>query len=230
MKRVNILWLLLNSLFIIVFNLLFFMLGDVCAAESKTPISVWISYGFIHFAYFLFLATPFFVRKNKNSHTYDKPLYTITASYFIAELIAGVTLILIAPETVKVAIIIQVVLAATFIAWLLIYLIANEHTAVSVERHETELQFIKQSSAQVKAILEQITDKPTAKKVEQLYDLLHSSQTKTHNNVRPLEEEILREIHNLDRTADNDLTQISILADKIIKLTEKRNRELNFLN
>ncbi|MCL1969721.1 MAG: hypothetical protein FWF65_09285 [Bacteroidetes bacterium] len=231
MKRLNILWLLLNSLFIIVFNLIFFLLGDVCAAESKIPNSVWISYGFIHFAYFLFLATPLFVRKGKDSHTYDKPLYTITAAYFIVELIAGITLILVAPETVKATIIIQAVLAAAFIAWLLIYLIANEHTAASVEHRETELQFVKQSSAQVNTILEQITDKPTAKTVEQLYDLLHGSQVKSHSTVRPLEEEILSEIRNLNLAANsNDLTQINILADKISKLTEKRNRELKLLN
>ena len=112
-----------------------------------------------------------------------------------------------------------------------IYLIANEHTAESVEKRETELQFVKQSSVQVKAILEQITDKLTAKKVEQLYDLLHGSQVKSHSGIHPLEKEILREIRNLDRSADsNDLTQISTLADKIIKLTEKRNRELKLLN
>jgi len=231
MKRVNILWLLLNSLFIIVFNLLFFMLGDTCAAESKTPTSVWISYGFIHFAYFLFLTTPLFVRKSKADYIYGRSLYPITAAYFIVELIAGVTLILVAPETVKATIIIQVVLAAAFIAWLLIYLIANEHTTESAEKRETELQFVKQSSAQVKAILEQITDKPTAKKVEQLYDLLHSSQVKSHSNVRLLEKEILSEIRNLISTADsNNLTQVSTLTDKISKLTEKRNRELKLLN
>jgi len=227
MKRINILWLLLYSLFLIIFKFLFYTLGDVKNYNS----SVWISYGFIHFAYFLFLATQLFVRKGKYSHTYDKPLYIITATYFIVELIAGITLILVAPETVKVTIIIQVVLAVAFIAWLLIYLIANEQTAASVERHETELQFIKQSSAQVKAILEQITDKQTAKKVEQLYDLLKSSQVKSHSAVRPLEEEVLSEIRNLDRAANsNDLTQISTLADKISKSTENRNRELKLLN
>ena len=231
MKRVNILWLLLNSLFIIVFNLLFFMLGDVCAAESKTPTSVWISYGFIHFAYFLFLTTPFFVRKNKNSHTYDKPLYTITASYFIAELIAGVTLILIAPETVKVAIIIQVVLAAAFIAWLLIFLIANEHTADITERRESELQYIKESSAKLQSVLQQITDKTTAKKVERIYDLIHSSPAKSNTDARSLEQQAISEIDRLESAVSrNDTEQIVSIADKIYRLAEERNRKLKISN
>jgi len=227
MKRINILWLLLNSLFLIVFNLLFFLLGDA----GNSNLSVWFSYGFIHFAYFLFLATPLFVQKGKADYIYGRSLYPITATYFIVELIAGVILILVAPETAKVTISIQVVLAAAFIAWLIIYLIANKHTSESVERHETELQFVKHSSAKVKAILQQITDQPIAKKVEQLYDLLNSSQVKSNSSVHPLEEEILHEINNLDNnTKSNDLETIITLADKIYKLTEKRNRELKLLN
>ena len=227
MKRVNILWLLLNSLFLIVFNLLFFMLGG--AGNDKT--SVWISYGFIHFAYFLFLATPLLVRRGKADYIYGRALYPITAAYFIIELVAGVTLILIAPETVKVTIIIHTVLAALFIGWLLTYMIADEHTAASVEKREAELQYVKQSSAQLKVILQQITDKVAAKKVEQVYDLIHSSQVKSDSSVRPLEEEIISEIDSLDRATErNNLEQITVLAGKIYKLADKRNHQLKLLN
>ena len=227
MKRVNILWLLLNSLFLTVFNLLFFMLSDI----GNNNTSVWISYGFIHFAYFLFLTTPKLIRQGKEDYIYGRALYSITAVYFIVELIAGVTLILIAPETVKVTIIIQVVLAAIFIGWLLAHLIADEHTAAKVERHEAELQYVKQSSAQLKAILQQITDKPTAKKVEQVYDLIHSSQVKSDKSIHLLEKEIISEINKLDSaTEQNHLEQIAVLADKIYKLADKRNRQLKLLN
>jgi len=136
MKRENIFWLLLNSLFIIVFNLMFFLLADT--VDSKP--SVWISYGFIHFAYLLLLATPLLVRKGKVAYIYGRTLYLITVAYFIVELITGVTLILITSEKVKVTIIIQVVLAAVFIGWLLIFLISNEYTAKSIEKHEPENQ------------------------------------------------------------------------------------------
>jgi len=227
MKRINILWLLLNSLFLIVFNLLFFLLSN--AGHAKT--SVWISYGFIHFAYFLFLATPLLVRKSKADYIYDRTLYPITAAYFIVELIAGVTLILIAPEKVKTAIIIQIVLAAIFIGWILVYLIADEHTAKSVEQHEAELQYVKQSSSQLKTILQQIADKSTAKKVEQVYDLIHSSQVKSDSSVRSLEEEIINEINNLDHAVEqSNLEQAYILAEQIHKSALKRNNLLKLIN
>lgn len=128
MKKINILYMLLDSLFLIVFNLLFFTFGDASTFNT----SVWISYGFIHFAYLTLLCTPLFVRISSEAHTYKRPLYLITTCYFIIELITGIALILIAPETVKAAIIIQVILAAIFCGLLLVNLIANEHTANSV--------------------------------------------------------------------------------------------------
>jgi hypothetical protein len=224
MKRVNILWFLLDSLFLIVFNLLFFMLGDV--GDSIT--SVWISYGFIHFAYLLLLVTPL-LAKRSNADT-SRPLFAITSIYFIIELIVGVTLILIAPETVKATIIIQVILAAGFIAWLLVHLIANEHTAVSSERHEIELQYVKQSSAMLQSVLGRISDKPAAKKVERLYDLIHSSPVKSTDNVHSLEEQIISEIRRLNNIGQNETEQIVTTADKIYQLAEERNRQLKISN
>ena len=127
MKRIIILWTLLNSLFLIVFNLLFFLLGNV---ESFTT-SVWISYGFIHFAYFVLLFTPLLVRKSEVDTDYRRPLYLITGTYFLIEFIVGITFILIAPEKVKLTLIVQVILAAVFLGFLLTHLIANEYTANS---------------------------------------------------------------------------------------------------
>lgn len=127
MKRISILWTLLNSIFLIVFNLLFFLLGNV---ESFTT-SVWISYGFIHFAYFVLLFTPLLVRKSEVEADYQIPLYLITGTYFLIEFIAGITFILIAPETVKLTLIVQIILASVFLGCLLANLIANEYTANS---------------------------------------------------------------------------------------------------
>ena len=228
MKRVNILWLLLDSLFLIVFNLLFFMLGNT--RDAKT--SVWISYGFIHFTYFVFLITPFLVRKGNRVVTdYRRPLYAITSTYFLTALLVGVTLILIAPETVKVTIIIQVILAALFLGWLLIHLIANEHTADNAERRESELQYVKESSSKLQSVLRQTTDKTAAKKVERVYDLIHSSPTKSNADVRSLEQQIISETERLESTVSrNETEQIISIADKIYRLAEERNRQLKISN
>jgi len=227
MKRVNVLWLLLNSLFLIVFNFLFFMLSDFENCNN----SVWLSYGFIHFSYILLLLTPFFARRGKVEYIYRRPLFFVTTTYFMIQLGVGITFILIAPETVKVALIVQVILAGLFLTWLFAHLIANEHTADSAERREPELQFIKESSAKIYSVLQQITDRATAKKVEHVYDLLHSSPTKSNADVRPLEQQIISEIERFESVvSQNETAQIVSITDKIHKLVEERNRQLKIRN
>ncbi|GHT67531.1 hypothetical protein AGMMS50239_30890 [Bacteroidia bacterium] len=226
MKRVNIYWLLLDSLFLIVFNLLFFMLGD--SGDAKT--SVWISYGFIHFAYLAMLLTPLLVRRSSAEQDYGRPLYVITSAYFLTELVAGVTLILIAPETVKVTIIIQAVLAAVFIGWLLVHLIANEHTAAATVQREAELLYVKESSAILQSVLSRTTDKTAAKKVERLYDLIHSSPVKSTDNVCSLEQQIINEIELLNNIGQNEIEKIIATAEKLYQLAEERNRQLKTNN
>lgn len=132
MKRIYILWTLLNSLFLIVFNLLFFLLGDIDSFNT----SVWISYGFIHFAYFVLLLTPVLVRKSKVETDYRKPLYLITGAYFLITFLVGVTFILTSTEKIKVTLTVQTILAALFLGWLLVHLLANEHTANSIAERE----------------------------------------------------------------------------------------------
>lgn len=227
MKRVNILWLMLDSLFLIVFNVLFFMF----IYTENIQDSVWVSYGFIHFAYLLSLATPLLVRRGKADYIYRRPLYAITATYFLIELVAGTVLILKIPDNFTLTIVLQVILAAIFIAWLLSHLIANEHTANSVERREVELQYVKESASRIQSILRQITDRAANKKVQMLYDLIHSSPVKSHYDVYPVEQEVINEIETLIRTVkQNDIEKIVIITDKIYNLAEKRNNKLKFLN
>jgi uncharacterized membrane protein len=117
-----------------VFNLLFFVVGDIGSFTT----SVWISYCFIHFAYFVLLLTPLLVRKSKVEADYRRPLYFITGTYFLIAFFVSITFIIIAPETFKTTLIVQTVLATLFLAWLLVHLIANEHTAKNTARREVE--------------------------------------------------------------------------------------------
>ena len=115
-------------------------------------------------------------------------------------------------------------MAAIFLALALANLIANEHTADSVERREAELQYVKESSAKLHSVLQQITDRATAKKVERVYDLIHSSLSRSSAAVRSLEQQIINEIELL--AAQNETEQIVSSADKIYRLADERNRQL----
>ena len=57
----------------------------------------------------------------------------------------------------------------------------------SNEKNEAEIQYVKQSSAMLKGILEMTADKALKKKIEKAYDFLHSSQVKSNGSVRDYE-------------------------------------------
>jgi len=226
MKKTKIFWYLLDSIFLIVFNLYFFLLKGI-----EQPASVWISYASIHLAYFMLLITPSFVRKGSVSADYGRPLFVITTSYFFLALIVGVVFIAFSPESITVALLVQVTIAAIFAILLLTNLIANDHTADNIERHEVELKYVKESSSKLDSLLKQISDNAISKKVEKAYDLIHSSQVKSSNNVKSIEQDVISEIDNLEKALQkNNFENIQMIVDKICNLANERNRQLKLLN
>ena len=226
MKKTKIFWYLLDSIFLIVFNLYFFLLKGI-----EQPASVWISYASIHLAYFMLLITPSFVRKGSVSADYGRPLFVITTSYFFLALIVGVVFIALSPESITVALLVQVTIAAIFAILLLTNLIANEHTADNVEKHEEELKYVKESSSKLNAILNQISDNTIRKKVEKAYDLIHSSQVKSSYKVKSIEQDVIDEIDKLENALkQNNFETIQLIVDKICNLANERNRQLKLMN
>ena len=105
MKK-TVLWVLLDLVFVIVFNVVFFVAGGV----EHNP-SVWISYAFIHLAYLMVLITPLLIRNSSSSAVFGFSIYTISTTYFFIEFVVGLVFIFLNLDTVQLAIIIQVVLA-----------------------------------------------------------------------------------------------------------------------
>ena len=226
MKKTKFFWYLLDSIFIIVFNLYFFLLKGT---DHLT--SVWISYSSIHFAFFMLLATPYFVRKGGASAEYGRPLFVITTIYFFIAFIVGVFFIIISPESNTAALLFQITIAAIFAILLLANLIANEHTADNIQKHATELSYVKESSSRIEALLKQISDNTVRKKVEKAYDLIHSSQIKSSSNVKLIEQDIISEIDNLEKALQkNTFENIQMIVDKICNLANERNRQLKLIN
>jgi len=89
MKKTNGLWTILELIFLVIFNVLFFVLSGF-----RHNAIVWTSYGFIHFAYLMLLLTPSFIRKGKSAVVFGFSLYSISVVYFILEFVIGITFIL----------------------------------------------------------------------------------------------------------------------------------------
>ncbi len=224
MNKKSVLWILLDLVFLIVFNIVFFVMGG-----AQHPASVWISYGFIHFAYIMLVVTPFLIRKSSSAAVFGFSLYSISSAYFIAAFIVGVIFIAAHPENYKWSLIVQVVIAGFYAIMLISNMIANEHTADSIERHEMELQYVKESSAMLKGIMEMASDKALKKKIEKAYDLLHSSQVKSSGAVRDYEVTVMDLIEVLEQNvARNDVAAANTTLDKIMKNANERNRRLRY--
>lgn len=226
MNKKSVLWILLDLIFLAVFNTVFFVAGGTDHAAS-----VWISYGFIHFAYLMVLVTPFLIRKSSSAAVFGFSLYSISSTYFLLEFVVGLIFIFMKSESYKASLIVQVIVAGIYAVLLLSHLIANEHTADSVERHEEEVAYIKTASSLVKALIGKANDKKANKEIEKAYDTIHSSPSKTVATVRSIESNVMNKVAELEgAVSDQDTAKIITIAGEIVALMEERNRKLRISN
>ncbi len=226
MKKKKFLWIILDLIFLVIFNMVFFVISGIVH-----PTSVWISYGFIHLAYITLLITPRLIRKSSSSSVFGFALYSISSTYFLVEFIIGIIFIFAKPDSYKVSLVVQIIIFGIYVAILISHMIANEYTADNIERHELELQYVKNCSTHLKSIMNQVEDKNIKKKVEKAYDTLHSSPVRSNNAARNYELTVMDLIEILEQNIEqNDLIVASTTLDKILKNADERNRRVRLEN
>ncbi|MCL2744804.1 MAG: hypothetical protein FWE67_13230 [Planctomycetaceae bacterium] len=219
MKNEILLWIILKSIFLIIFNLIFFTLGGF---DHKT--SVWISYGFIHFAYFLLLLTPRLTRGEKSWTPLGFPLYLIASAYFFVAFFIGVIFILLSLDNYTVPLLAQICYAGFYGGLLVIYMIVNEYTAGSEEERHVQISYVKEAIVKIQGLLESIGDKEAKKKVERVYDALYSSPVKSHPDLAYVENRILQSIRALeDAVCAGNKDSIIALAGSLEVTINERN-------
>jgi hypothetical protein len=220
MKKKNILWGILNSIFLVVFNAFFFM-GNTADYNA----SVWISYLFIHFAYLMLLLTPKLIRKGKSSAVFGFSLYSISAVYFLVEFVTGVIFILFSPENSSAALLVQLSIAGLYGIILVANMLANEYTADAEEKRQPQIAYVKDASAKLKGLLGRISDKEAKKTVERVYDAVYSSPVKSHPDLAQLENRILQSINELEQevSAGNQEGIISVANSLLSSINERNN-------
>ena len=125
------------------------------------------------------------------------------------------------------ALTIQILIAAVSIVMWLIHLMANEHTADSIQTQKKEILFIKESSERLKSLSYKTHDKELARRIEKCYDIVNSSPTHTSLNVNHLEKNISNSIAELaDAIDDKNLELAGRLVEQIICLVQERNLKL----
>lgn len=217
MTKKKLITILLESIFLIAFNVLFFI-----NSGFEHPTGTWICYGFLHFSYLMMIFTPFIETKEYISKTTS---YTISSLYFVCELVfVLINLIFNKIIGAKFVISVQVILTAIYFIVFFTNLITNETTKNKASQHNIENHFIKLISTKAKYIESIISSSKEKNRMNNLYYTIHSSPIKSSNNVIIYEEKIVDSLDALENAAEqNDETMISEKITEIEQLINKRN-------
>lgn len=221
MNKKSLLWILLDLVFVVVFNVVFFMFGG-----PERPASVWVSYVFIMLSYVMLVITPYLIRKSDHT-VLGLSVYSISSAYFIIEFITGLVFVFLKTDNTKIAVAVQLVIAGLYLVVLISALIANEHTIDNTEIHEIEVAYIKESTSRIKVLMGRTDDKKFEKELERLYDLMKTSPTKTHPDVFDIETDIWDNISLLEQNINKgNLQSARTDIQNITNLVKLRNQKL----
>lgn len=92
-------------------------------------------------------------------------------------------------------------------------------------------KYIKDSSARLKMLMGTVKDKTLAKKIEEAYDLISTSPSKSSPAVKSFEDSIVQEISDIeDSDPSTDSVEMMKSVEMIISLATKRNSKLRLEN
>lgn len=222
MNKQGVLWALLDSVFLAVFNIVFYVAGG-----TDHPASVWLAYAFIHFAYLMVLATPLLIRKGPGAAIFGFSLYELAGCYFIVELVVGSVFIFLAQDDARPSVVVQVVVAGAYLALLLSHVLANEKTANSQVQKEVEVFLIKTAAARLQNLLDASNDRETARLIRKLYDAVRTRPTKSSAAVSQYEQALLESIGEMESAAKRgDDAGLASSAKRALDMIYSRNRTL----
>lgn len=175
---------ILASILIVAFNVLFFLL-----VGTDNPLSVWISYGFVHAAWIVLLCTPAML--NRGDHPAVRAaLYAQTIIYFLIELAAGCVFIYLRQESYTLALLVQVALFAVFMIIILANARANVDTAQKEAVRVADKKQATQIAMRIKMLSMKMNDPETRKQMLASYDRLMRTAVKNSPEVEQLNAEI----------------------------------------
>lgn len=222
MNKKNMLLIIIEIVFPIVFNLFFFLLGN----GEKLP-AEWVAYAFIHIAYIILVIAPYTFAKGTNPVVMGMPLQTISFIYFLAVLVFGIIIFAANPEKVVFTVLFEAVLFGIFVIIFVSAVLANENTSESVANQKAEVSYIKEISSKIKSLESLTNDERIVKSLERLYDIAHSSPSKTSGQCSAIESNIIDSLSSLEMIifqADSETVLNTI--GRIANLLNERNRIL----
>ena len=220
MKRKRSMMYAIFAIFLVMFNIVFFVSGG-----SNREASVWIAYSFIHISFLAIILTTVMVTNSRKMEELTIPALSISVVYFLITFVVGVFFIMVSPKGVKGCIIINVILLGIYLIVFLVNEMADDDTSKNIETLQANRVYVKECSANLKAIMERTNDKETYKKIEKVYDFIHSSPIKSNDQVMEYEIEVMRLLRVLEKNVeDKNVEEIEKTANSIMRNASDRNR------
>ena len=210
--------------FLVVFNTLFFLLSG-----TNNPTSVWVSYAYIHVAYFTILFLPVLKTKGDASYYLSSVLYGQAITYFILELIAGVVFIIYRMESPVWSLVVQTALWLIFVVLILGNAWANQATAQSLEKRKQDIDAYQSMRMSLKRLMAK-TDKPELKRlIADCSDKLEASSSRQTQESEKIDIEIEQAIASLRQSiTEGDVEESTSLARQLAGLIEERKTILKY--
>lgn len=210
--------------FLVVFNTLFFLLSG-----TDNPTSVWVSYAYIHVAYFTILFLPVLKTKGDASYYLSSVLYGQAITYFILELIAGVVFIIYRMESPVWSLVVQTALWLIFVVLILGNAWANQATAQSLEKRKQDIDAYQSMRMSLKRLMAK-TDKPELKRlIADCSDKLEASSSQQTQESEKIDIEIEQAIASLRQSiTGGDVEESTSLARQLAGLIEERKTILKY--
>lgn len=217
MKKGSIYFLVGVLIFLILFNVIFFVSGG---EESKN--AVWVSYAFIHVAYLMVFLTIVFREKSRDVYILNLQLFSIWSIYFIVEFIVG--LIFMFSESPTFSFMVQLSIALIYLICFFISKGANVHT-LQMEKEQKENQtFLKSISTKVRGLYLTVDNPDLKNKLNLLYDDIKACPTKSCEEAAEVQNDIVTVIDMLINSVnENNIDCAQTLVDRIKKLIIQRN-------
>lgn len=174
---------MIKTILLIVFNVCFYTLPKVA-----TGLSMWISYGFIHFAFFMFFLSPLFSKKDgKSKYIASLSLELVNVIYFSFTLLAGV-FFLYYPMLSFVQYGVESFITGVYLIILILTVSLNNQIAKNERVASGEKAFINAVYVKLEVIKNMY---PELKNINELQELIKYSPVKSSVSVKSLEENIM---------------------------------------
>ena len=219
MKK-KVLLLILESLFVIIFNVMFFLLGGHEGARA----SRWISYAGIHIAYALMIITPILLKHSKTDTAFGFPISAISAVYFVAEFLLALIFVLFNPVGWKACFLMQLILLAIYAVFVLVLLISDVSAREKEAKKLQTGKFVGDAKDELTAIMKKTRNSDIIAVLDTVREKLEISSLDSVAEALPVEDEFMKQLKRIKVSAEmKDLARVTDDAQDAKELLSKRN-------